>query len=101
MTEPPPRGNFSGLANQMEIFDAYVEDLLRQEAAKGKKGKGRGGGGGDRTGKTDEKKSGTELQARPNAVSLHACMHTHTCMHVHVIGKVVVYKTVICVHEIL
>ena len=41
----------------MEIFDAYVEDLIRQDAAKGKKGKGGGGGGGGgKGGKVEEKK---------------------------------------------
>ena len=30
MTEPPPRANFSATANQMEIFDAYVEELAKQ-----------------------------------------------------------------------
>ena len=30
MTEPPPRGNFSATANQMEIYDCYVEDLAKQ-----------------------------------------------------------------------
>ena len=64
MTEPPPRAAFSATANQMEIFDAYVEELTRQEAAKEKKGgKGGGGvGGGEgRKGKgekTEEKRSG-------------------------------------------
>ena len=66
MTEPPPRDNFSATANQMEIFDAYVEELMRQDAAKGKKGKGTSGGtggagGGGRGSKTDEKKTG-EMQ---------------------------------------
>ena len=66
MTEPPPRANFSSQANQMEIFDAYVEDLIRQDAAKdkdrkGKGGGGGGGGGGGKGGKMEEKKSG-ELQ---------------------------------------
>ena len=46
MTEPPPRANFSSQANQMEIFDAYVEDLIRQDSAKDKDRKGKGGGGG-------------------------------------------------------
>ena len=64
MTEPPPRAAFSATANQMEIFDAYLEELTQQEAAKEKKGgKGGGGGGGGegRKGKgekTEEKKSG-------------------------------------------
>lgn len=30
MTEPPPRANFSATANQMEIYDCYVEDLAKQ-----------------------------------------------------------------------
>ena len=30
MTEPPPRANFSASANQMEIFDTYVEELAKQ-----------------------------------------------------------------------
>ena len=68
MTEPPPRANFSSQANQMEIFDAYVEDLTRQDAAKDKDRKGKGGGGGGeggggKGGKMEEKKSG-ELQVR-------------------------------------
>ena len=62
MTEPPPRATFSAMANQMEIFDAYVEDLIQQDAAKEKKGgKGGGGGGGEKRGKgekAEEKKSG-------------------------------------------
>ena len=60
MTEPPPRATFSATANQMEICDCYVEELIRQEAAKEKKG-GKGGGGGEKKGKgdkTEEKKSG-------------------------------------------
>lgn len=35
-TEPPPRANFSATANQWEIYDAYVEDLQRQEKMKEK-----------------------------------------------------------------
>ncbi|XP_032232200.1 dynein intermediate chain 2, ciliary isoform X2 [Nematostella vectensis] len=35
-TEPPPRANFSASANQWEIYDAYVEDLERQEKIKEK-----------------------------------------------------------------
>ncbi|EDV26891.1 uncharacterized protein TRIADDRAFT_22484, partial [Trichoplax adhaerens] len=37
VTEPPPRANFSASANQWEIYDAYAEDLERQEKAKEKK----------------------------------------------------------------
>ena len=65
MTEPPPRATFSATANQMKIFDAYVEELERQDAAKGKKGgkagAGGGGGKGGKRGKTEEKKLG-EMQ---------------------------------------
>jgi len=39
MTEPPPRVSFSGNANQWEIYDAYVEDLQRQEREKEKENK--------------------------------------------------------------
>jgi len=39
MTEPPPRVNFSATANQWEIYDAYVEDLARQERNKEKESK--------------------------------------------------------------
>merc|ERR1712203_1215540 len=39
MTEPPPRVNFSATANQWEIYDAYVEDLQRQEKEKEKDAK--------------------------------------------------------------
>nr|XP_002129294.1 dynein intermediate chain 2, ciliary [Ciona intestinalis] len=35
-TEPPPRANFSSTANQWEIYDAYYEDLQKQEKAKDK-----------------------------------------------------------------
>lgn len=35
-TEPPPRANFSATANQWEIYDAYVEDLQKQEKIKEK-----------------------------------------------------------------
>ncbi|XP_078368950.1 dynein intermediate chain 2, ciliary-like isoform X2 [Oculina patagonica] len=35
-TEPPPRANFSATANQWEIYDAYVEDLQKQEKLKEK-----------------------------------------------------------------
>ncbi|XP_015749796.1 PREDICTED: dynein intermediate chain 2, ciliary-like [Acropora digitifera] len=35
-TEPPPRANFSATANQWEIYDAYVEDLQKQEKVKEK-----------------------------------------------------------------
>nr|CAB3238694.1 dynein intermediate chain 2, ciliary [Phallusia mammillata] len=35
-TEPPPRSNFSATANQWEIYDAYYEDLQKQERAKEK-----------------------------------------------------------------
>lgn len=35
-TEPPPRANFSATVNQWEIYDAYVEDLQRQEKMKEK-----------------------------------------------------------------
>lgn len=44
MTEPPPRANFSATANQMEIFDAYVEDIAEQEKAKEKKSTKAGAG---------------------------------------------------------
>eukprot|EP00118_Oscarella_pearsei_P010350 m.63130 g.63130 ORF g.63130 m.63130 type:complete len:701 (+) comp35145_c2_seq10:76-2178(+) len=37
MTEPPPRGTFSGFATQWGIHDTYVEDLERQEKEKEKK----------------------------------------------------------------
>ncbi|XP_070542720.1 dynein intermediate chain 2, ciliary-like isoform X2 [Ptychodera flava] len=36
-TEPPPRATFSSNATQWEIYDAYVEDLERQEKSKEKK----------------------------------------------------------------
>ncbi|XP_072167175.1 dynein intermediate chain 2, ciliary isoform X2 [Diadema setosum] len=36
-TEPPPRANFSSTANQWEIYDAYMDDLEKQEKAKEKK----------------------------------------------------------------
>lgn len=39
VTEPPPRTNFSSTANQWEIYDAYVEDLEKQEKQKEKKKK--------------------------------------------------------------
>eukprot|EP00111_Clytia_hemisphaerica_P001567 TCONS_00004473-protein len=39
MTEPPPRVSFSANANQWEIYDAYVEDLQRQEREKEKENK--------------------------------------------------------------
>eukprot|EP00794_Sanderia_malayensis_P009932 gene9931-10952_t len=39
MTEPPPRVNFSATANQWEIYDAYVEDIERQERNKEKEAK--------------------------------------------------------------
>ena len=35
MTEPPPRANFSATANQMEIYDCYVEDLAKQVWGRG------------------------------------------------------------------
>ncbi|XP_063676387.1 dynein intermediate chain 2, ciliary-like isoform X2 [Bolinopsis microptera] len=35
-TEPPPRTNFSATANQWEIFDAYQEEMDRQERQKEK-----------------------------------------------------------------
>ncbi|KAI2552458.1 dynein axonemal intermediate chain 1 [Homo sapiens] len=35
-TEPPPRTNFSATANQWEIYDAYVEELEKQEKTKEK-----------------------------------------------------------------
>lgn len=35
-TEPPPRANFSATANQWEIYDAYLEDIQKQERAKEK-----------------------------------------------------------------
>ncbi|KAG7476534.1 hypothetical protein MATL_G00083930 [Megalops atlanticus] len=35
-TEPPPRANFSATANQWEIYDAYVEELQKQEKNKEK-----------------------------------------------------------------
>ncbi|XP_061119030.1 dynein, axonemal, intermediate chain 1, paralog 2 isoform X1 [Conger conger] len=35
-TEPPPRSNFSATANQWEIYDAYVEELQKQEKSKEK-----------------------------------------------------------------
>ncbi|KAM9362211.1 dynein, axonemal, intermediate chain 1, paralog 2 [Symphorus nematophorus] len=35
-TEPPPRSNFSATANQWEIYDAYVEELQKQEKNKEK-----------------------------------------------------------------
>ncbi|XP_068171459.1 dynein, axonemal, intermediate chain 1, paralog 2 isoform X1 [Antennarius striatus] len=35
-TEPPPRCSFSATANQWEIYDAYVEELQKQEKNKDK-----------------------------------------------------------------
>nr|XP_039272582.1 dynein intermediate chain 2, ciliary-like [Styela clava] len=35
-TEPPPRANFSATANQWEIYDAYLEDIQKQEKSKEK-----------------------------------------------------------------
>ncbi|KAI4901488.1 hypothetical protein NFI96_012302 [Prochilodus magdalenae] len=35
-TEPPPRAKFSATANQWEIYDAYVEELQKQEKNKEK-----------------------------------------------------------------
>uniref|UniRef100_A0A665TGF1 Dynein axonemal intermediate chain 1 n=1 Tax=Echeneis naucrates TaxID=173247 RepID=A0A665TGF1_ECHNA len=35
-TEPPPRSNFSATATQWEIYDAYVEELQKQEKNKEK-----------------------------------------------------------------
>ncbi|CAJ1051534.1 dynein%2C axonemal, intermediate chain 1, paralog 2 [Xyrichtys novacula] len=35
-TEPPPRNNFSATANQWEIYDAYMEELQKQEKNKEK-----------------------------------------------------------------
>ncbi|XP_053556951.1 dynein axonemal intermediate chain 1 [Bombina bombina] len=35
-TEPPPRETFSSTANQWEIYDAYVEELQKQEKLKEK-----------------------------------------------------------------
>ncbi|KAM3936626.1 dynein axonemal intermediate chain 1 [Leptodactylus fuscus] len=35
-TEPPPRAAFSSTANQWEIYDAYVEELQKQEKLKEK-----------------------------------------------------------------
>ncbi|XP_062409898.1 dynein, axonemal, intermediate chain 1, paralog 2 [Sardina pilchardus] len=35
-TEPPPRANFSATANQWEIYDAYLEELQKQEKNKEK-----------------------------------------------------------------
>ncbi|XP_056266933.1 dynein, axonemal, intermediate chain 1, paralog 2 isoform X2 [Pseudoliparis swirei] len=35
-TEPPPRGSFGATANQWEIYDAYVEELHKQERNKEK-----------------------------------------------------------------
>uniref|UniRef100_W5KHA9 Dynein axonemal intermediate chain 1 n=1 Tax=Astyanax mexicanus TaxID=7994 RepID=W5KHA9_ASTMX len=35
-TEPPPRAKFSATANQWEIYDAYVEELQKQEQSKEK-----------------------------------------------------------------
>ncbi|XP_070287413.1 dynein axonemal intermediate chain 1 isoform X2 [Myotis yumanensis] len=34
--EPPPRANFSATANQWEIYDAYMEELEKQEKTKEK-----------------------------------------------------------------
>eukprot|EP00112_Aurelia_sp_Birch-Aquarium-sp1_P015688 Seg350.19 transcript_id=Seg350.19/GoldUCD/mRNA.D3Y31 product="Dynein intermediate chain 2 ciliary" protein_id=Seg350.19/GoldUCD/D3Y31 len=62
MTEPPPRVNFSATANQWEIYDAYVEDLLRQERNKEKENKKQTTG----SKKDDEKKkksNNTEVQS--------------------------------------
>ena len=91
MTEPPPRDTFSKTANQMEIFDAYVEELLRQDAAKGKKGKG--GGGGEKVGKTEEKKTG-EMQ-----VSMHSALFVYASRSCNM--NIIVYVHVhvyICLH---
>ncbi|XP_043933769.1 dynein axonemal intermediate chain 1 [Protopterus annectens] len=35
-TEPPPRASFSATANQWEIYDAYLEELQKQEKIKEK-----------------------------------------------------------------
>ncbi|XP_061409358.1 dynein axonemal intermediate chain 1 isoform X2 [Lethenteron reissneri] len=46
-TEPPPRAIFSATVNQWEVYDAYVEELKRQEKIKEKQQQ-KGGGGGRR-----------------------------------------------------
>lgn len=38
-TEPPPRADFSGTVNQWRIFDAYEQDIARQEKEKEKANK--------------------------------------------------------------
>lgn len=38
-TEPPPRADFSGTVNQWRIFDAYEQDISRQEKEKEKANK--------------------------------------------------------------
>ncbi|KAM5191719.1 dynein axonemal intermediate chain 1 [Mantella aurantiaca] len=35
-TEPPPRATFSSTANQWEIYDAYIKELVKQEKMKEK-----------------------------------------------------------------
>ena len=54
------------MANQMEMFDAYVDDLIAQEKAKEKaKGGGGGKGGTGGGGAEDERRrgGGSELQS--------------------------------------
>ncbi|XP_071844613.1 dynein intermediate chain 2, ciliary-like isoform X1 [Apostichopus japonicus] len=53
-TEPPPRATFSSTANQWEIYDAYIEDLEKQEKAKENK---------KQTTRKDEEKSKKKLTA--------------------------------------
>lgn len=59
-TEPPPRATFSANANQMEIFDAYVENLIEQAKAKEKKAPKSGAGSG---GRDDKRSTTSELQS--------------------------------------
>eukprot|EP00731_Ephydatia_muelleri_P003905 Em0002g81a len=59
-TEPPPRLHSPPIANQMEIFDAYVENLTEQAKAKEKKTPKPGGGG---TGREDKRSTSSELQS--------------------------------------
>lgn len=62
MTEPPPRVNFSATANQWEIYDAYVEDLLIQEREKEKEAK-------KASKKEDKKKKNTSNEVLSDDIS--------------------------------
>ena len=66
-TEPPPRAEFSGTVNQWRIFDAYEQDIARQEKEKEKAQKKGKNATEDRSAVLAKKRAALEMEKQQHA----------------------------------